>query len=78
VSVYEGHGGWVTGLALRPGGGQLISVDYSGNLLTWNTADGKLLVRRRLEPVVYALSLSADGKWLATANPANSAVLLRQ
>ncbi|MFP6738123.1 MAG: WD40 repeat domain-containing protein [Planctomycetota bacterium] len=78
VSVYEGHGGWVTGLALRPGGGQLISVDYSGNLLTWNTADGKLLVRRRLEPAVYALSLSADGKWLATANPANSAVLLRQ
>lgn len=78
LAVYEGHGGWVTGLALRPGGAQLISVDYSGSLLTWNTGDGKLLARRRLKPVVYGLSLSADGKWLATANPANNALILRQ
>ena len=68
----------MTGLALRPGGGQLISVDYSGKLLTWNVATGKLLSRRRLAPMVQALSLSPGGKWLATASPANSAHLLRQ
>ena len=78
LSVYEGHGGWVTGLALRPEGGQLLSVDYSGNLLTWNITDGKLLLRRHLKPAVYALSLSVDGKWLATTSPLNSAALLRQ
>lgn len=78
LSSYRGHEGWVTGLALRPGGGELISVDYSGQLLTWNVATGKLLSRRRLAPPVQALSLSPGGKWLATANPANSAHLLRQ
>ena len=78
LSVYEGHGGWVTGLALRPEGGQLLSVDYSGNLLTWNLSDGKLLARRLLKPAVYALSISSDGKWLATASPLNSASLLAQ
>ncbi|MEC8896101.1 MAG: WD40 repeat domain-containing protein [Planctomycetota bacterium] len=78
LSVYEGHGGWVTGLALRPEGGQLLSVDYSGNLLTWNLSDGKLLARRLLKPAVYALPISADGRWLATASPLNSASLLAQ
>jgi len=78
LSVYEGHGGWVTGLGLRPSGTQLISADYSGTLLTWNIADGRILARRRARPVIYGLTVFADGKKLVTANPENTALLLSQ
>lgn len=78
LSVYEGHGGWVTGLGLRPSGTQLISADYSGTLLTWNIADGRILARRRARPVIYGLTVFADGKKLVTANPENTALLLNQ
>ena len=68
----------MTGLGLRPSGTQLISADYSGSLFTWNVADGKILARRRVRPVVYGLAVAADGKKLVTANPGNGALLLSQ
>ena len=76
--VYEGHGGWVTGLGLRPSGAQLISADYSGTLLTWNVTAGRILARRRVRPIIYGIAVFADGKKLVTANPENTALLLNQ
>ena len=68
AGVLEGHPGWVCGVAVFPGDAKLASVDYGGNIIVWNLADGKIASQRKLGAVVYDLALSPDGKRIATAN----------
>jgi WD40 repeat protein len=76
AAVFEGHTDWVCGLVVTSNGERLLSVGHGGQLLTWNAADGKVLARRKLDPVVFDLDLSSDAKWVATANPKKSALLV--
>ena len=76
VAVYEGHPGWVCGVGVLPGGKKLVSVDYGGNVNTWNLENGKVEARRRLGNVVIAMTLSPDGQWIAAALRGSTAGLL--
>jgi WD40 repeat protein len=76
VAVLDGHPGWVCGIALFPGEAKLESIDFGGNLMTWNLTDNKLAGHRKLPTVVYDLSLSPDGKFVAAASQSGKAFIL--
>jgi WD40 repeat protein len=60
--VFEGHPGWVMGLAVSRDGRMLVSADYGGHVLRLRLADGGVEGRFRVRPVVYDLELLDDGR----------------
>ncbi|MCZ6794816.1 MAG: hypothetical protein O7J95_14505 [Planctomycetota bacterium] len=76
VASHEGHPGWVLGLALNPPAEEIVSVDLGGHLHRWALGDGERRGTRKIPAVVYALAVSPDGRWIASANRAGSAFLI--
>lgn len=76
AALYEGHHGWVCGLGVLPDDKRLVAVDFGGHVYSWDLEKPEIVNSRRLEGVVTAMTLSGDGKWIATAQGGNVAGLL--
>ena len=60
--------GWIRRVALAPGGKEFAAAMEDGNVVLFETADGKEVKSFKAhEAAVYGLAFSADGRWLATA-----------
>jgi len=70
ITVFEGHNGWMQGLAFHPGGKQMYTGDSWGQLMAWNYADAepKPLWKRTdcHSRWMRSMALSPDGERLAT------------
>jgi WD40 repeat protein len=75
LQTFTGHPGWISDLRIVPGKHKAVSVDYGGNLLVWDLDKGQPVLTRKLPAIVHGLALSADLKWLATANGEGSTFL---
>ncbi|HEX8910919.1 MAG TPA: hypothetical protein VF796_01070 [Humisphaera sp.] len=70
VVTFEGHGGWIQGLAFHPDGKRMFTGSSWGELIAWNYADetSKPLWKKAdcHSRWMRAVALSPDGKTLAT------------
>ena len=71
LSPLSGHDGWVQCMAFEPGGEKLFTADSWGRLTAWKYAEATPKPVWDLPEAhdgwIRALSVSADGKWIATA-----------
>ncbi len=68
IQSFAGHPGWVSDFRLVPGKQRLVSVDFGGHLIVWDTEKGQNLAQEKVPAVVHGLAVSPDGRWIATAN----------
>lgn len=70
IAVFEGHAGWMQGLAFQPDGRRMITGDSWGQLIAWNYADAdpKPLWKREdcHSRWMRSMALSPDGGTIAT------------
>jgi WD40 repeat protein len=59
---------FINTIKLNKDGSRLVAVGNGGWITIWNTADGKLLHSQKLPVQLYGLSISPDGKLIATGN----------
>ena len=70
----EGHRSWVRALEFRPQHASLYTGDYAGGLIEWAYEDKKPRLIRKIEAHhgwVRAVSVTPDGKWVATGGNDN-------
>jgi serine/threonine protein kinase len=65
IASFEGHKGFIRGLAISRDGKRIASSDESKEVILWDTASSKILKRAPTREVIRALAFSADGKRLA-------------
>jgi len=72
----KAHTGWVTGVAFRPDGQELVSGSWDRTLKFWEVSTGEQVkaVSDRVKEV-QALAFSRDGRLLATENSSNTATV---
>lgn len=63
-----GHLGPVAGIGFSADARQLVTGGEDSNLVVWNLATGREVLRRRLDAPIYWLRVSPDSRWLATGH----------
>lgn len=72
AKVIDAFKDWIRCLAILPDGNQFLTGDDTGNLIVWDTAEGKEVRRWKVPGWVTTLSLSADGKLAVTGESSTS------
>lgn len=67
-----GHLGTVSAVAFTPDGRQLVTGGDDYTLVVWNLATQREVFRSNLRTRTFWITVSPDGRWLATAHPPRS------
>jgi WD40 repeat protein/serine/threonine protein kinase len=71
------HGQAVTGVALAPDGGMLVSTGTDGQLIEWRMSSGKDVRRWQWDGPIRAVAFAPDGRHVITGNANGSLYIVR-
>jgi WD40 repeat protein len=77
VARWAAHDGWVTHLAWRPGGEEILTAGGDGDMALWDTKEQKVLAKWDTRGGdINSLTFSPDGRLAAAASTDGSVILL--